>query len=350
MVELASSVSATTGPRVGAVVLTYNSRNDIAECLASLSRSYAGPLDVLVVDNASTDDMAGWVAEHAPGALFVPVGANRGWSGGNNVGIRRALERGADWVWLLNPDVEVGPGCLDELIRFAAGHPAVGILSPVIYHYADRSRLWFAGGRIDTETCVSEHVRQIEEFQALAPDRRYVSGCALLARREVFERVGRIDERFFMYCEDGDFCRRAVRDGFGIEVVESARLYHKVSASTGGQETVHPFAAFQLFRSTLLFWRKYLGWVGFHRNFCRRHLGKWLLGLDVMYADPGRRERAQAILDALWSYLAGTSGAGPRRPCPEWFRRFVLRRPWLVAELMSFRFLSLLGMRQGAHA
>lgn len=329
-------------PRVFVVVLNYNGKDVLPECLRSLSRSNYPNVEVCVADNASTDGSPEWVEHEMPSVQVLRNGRNLGWSGGNNAGIRRALSRGAEYVWILNNDVEVEPDCLSQMIGHAKEHPDVGVLSPCIYYFEPRDRIWFAGGWNDAEHFKMSHCARVDEFRRLPNASRFVSGCAMLVRRDVFRATGLIDERFFMYCEDADFCLRAAAAGFKIDVLESAAIYHKVSASSGGELVRSPLKAYHGFRSSLLFWRKHLGWWTFHRKYCAAHLGKWVNGLAEEWACADTNARAGAIIDALWYFVSCANRPLEWPRAPAGFRNLVLRRPWLIAELMAFRFGGLL--------
>lgn len=324
-------------PKVCVVVLNFNGMDVNEACLSSLQRSDYANLTILVVDNASTDESAAWIEQNCPRVKLLRNKKNGGWAGGNNEGIRVALAEGADFVWLLNNDVEVEPRCIRALVDYAGKNPDAGILSPVIHFMDPRDRIWFQGGMVDRAACEVTHCDTLSLFERLPQDERCASGCAMFVRSSVFKQVGPIDEQFFMYYEDTDFSIRAARAGFGIEVVEGSKLYHKVGASIGGVEGATPLKVYHIFRSGLIFWRKHLGWWQFHRRYCDGHLAKWMNALDVEWSDAVRRDRAQAVIDALWYFVSGKRNALERPASPGWFTRWVVRRPWLVARLMAFR-------------
>lgn len=322
-------------PPVHVVVLNFNGLAFNEACLRSLAASSYPATRVLLVDNGSSDGSVAWVERNRPDVGILRTGVNGGWAVGNNAGIRRALAEGAAYVWLLNNDTEMEPGCLGPLVEAAERDPQVGIVAPRMRFFADRSRVWFEGGEVSREELLTRHC-DLERFRGLPADRRYVSGCAMLVRREVFERTGLIDERFFMYYEDADFCLRAAAAGFRAEVAPDGVLYHKVAASSGGvSEHMSPFHAYHILRSEMLFWRKHLGFRAFHADWCARHLGKWVNLVPAWSADERTRPAADAIVDAVWSRTRGTMPSRVRRPAPGWFRDVMRTRPWLVARLMS---------------
>jgi hypothetical protein len=323
-------------PRVTVIVLNCNGMAVIRECIASLKQSTHVPLHICVSDNASTDGSPEWVAANHPDVHVIRNRENLGWSGANNVGIRYALEQGADYVWILNNDVEVEPDCIAEQIAMAETQH-LDIVGPLIFYFEPKDKVWFAGGITDLKRGETDHVQTVEAFRALPQEQRFISGCALMVHRRVFERIGVIDERFFIYYEDTDFCLRAARAGFRMDVAEKARMYHKVSAFSGGTAQRSAWKSYYTLRSGLLFYRKHLGWWAFHRRYCHGHLAKWMNALgDESRTDEGRAY-AKAVVDGLWYVIAGLYEPRGHPECPAWFRSWTLRRPWLVAQLMALR-------------
>jgi GT2 family glycosyltransferase len=226
-------------PSIAVVVLTWNGRNLTLDCLRSLEAVRTVNTRIIVVDNGSSDGTAAAVRERGDARVTtVENTANLGFAGGNNAGIERALADGARFVLLLNNDTVVDPAFLDEMVRAMLESPDVGIAGPKIYYDSPPDRIWFAGGVLSMWRGTARHIgiRETDRGQYdAARDVDYVSGCALLARREVFERVGLLDTAYRAYFEDADLCRRAARAGFRIRYVPTAKVWHRISASTGGQ-------------------------------------------------------------------------------------------------------------------
>jgi hypothetical protein len=248
-------------PKVAAVVLTYNDRENLLACLLSLRQVTYPNLWVIVSDNGSTDGSIEAVRSMFPEVTLLENGRNLFWAGGNNVGIELALAHGADWVLLLNNDIEVHPDFVTELVRAGESDPRVGVVGPKIYYHGDPKRLWYAGGKVHLWRGLVRHVgiREIDEGQY---DERtetdYVTGCALMARREVFEKIGLIDPIYKAYAEDVDFCWRAKRAGFRIVYEPKAVLWHKVGGYWG---VVTSRKIRQKLRSHFIFFRRYSPWL-----------------------------------------------------------------------------------------
>jgi GT2 family glycosyltransferase len=219
------------------VVLNWNGREDTLACLRSLA-SVDAPVgtEILVVDNGSTDGSEAAVRDAFPTVDILQTGSNLGFAGGNNAGIRHALDGGADAVLLLNNDTEVDPGFLKPMVEVLGSDPRIGIVGAVIaYHHAP-DRLWaYGGGRFDTATGWVRHLQApvaAELLQTTGTRHFYVTGCTMLLRRELLEEVGGLATSYFHFCEDVDLCLKAESAGWKLAVAEGARLKHKVSATT----------------------------------------------------------------------------------------------------------------------
>jgi GT2 family glycosyltransferase len=215
--------------RVVAVVLSWNGREDTLAALDSLQG-----IDTVVVDNGSGDGSADAVAEQFPEVELVRAGVNLGFAAGNNVGIRRALDRGAEWVLLVNNDAIVGPGLLDALAEAAAARPDAGVLACKVL-FAGSERLWYAGAGFDPYLGRSRH----QGFgNADAPgalgDTARATGAAMAVSRAAIEAAGLLDEELFLYAEDLEWSLRIREAGFAVVYVPAARVRHRVSAAAGG--------------------------------------------------------------------------------------------------------------------
>jgi hypothetical protein len=226
-------------PSIAVIVLTWNGRDLTLDCLRSLASITTPGVRTLVVDNASTDGTVEAIfARHGDRVTILQNAANLGFAAGNNAGIHRALEDGAAYILLLNNDTLVAPDFLAELLRPMQGDPTVGITAPKIFYAEPRDQIWFAGGEISLWRGTARHIgiRETDRGQHDRPrEIDYATGCALFARREVFERVGDLDPAYRAYFEDADFCLRARAAGFRIRYVPTAKVWHRISASTGGQ-------------------------------------------------------------------------------------------------------------------
>jgi GT2 family glycosyltransferase len=216
-------------PHVVTIILNTNRRDDTLACLASLATGTYERHTVLVLDNASTDGSVAAIREHFPAVEIVALQANKGYAGNNNVGIAAALAKGADWVFVLNEDTILAPDCIAQLVAIGESSPQIGIVGPLVFHHDEPGVVQSAGGRMG-KGWDAWHLAQNEPYsnQFAGPQPvDWVSGCAIMVRRAVIEQVGPLDERFFYYWEETEWCLRARLAGWQIQFVPQAQLWHK---------------------------------------------------------------------------------------------------------------------------
>jgi len=216
-------------PFVISLILNTNRREDTLACLASLRRSGYARHHAIVLDNASSDGSVPAIREAHPEVEILSLAENRGYAGNNNVGIRRALERQADWIVVLNEDTVVDAHCLERLVQAGESDGRIGIVGPMVYHFDQPEVVQSAGGML-TRTWDAVHRGANERNGgrfAHPQDVDWISGCCIMIRRQVFEEIGLIDERFFYYWEETELCIRARRAGWRIVHVPQARIWHK---------------------------------------------------------------------------------------------------------------------------
>lgn len=294
-------------PRIFVVILNWNLKDDTIACVESLLAGTVQPTEIVVVDNGSEDGSVAVLQAAFGTQITVLVNpTNLGFAAGNNVGVQYALMHKADWIMLLNNDTIVAPEMLAYLLEAAAAHPEAALLSPAIFYYDRPTMLWRLGDRHTLGLPIPHKVGARELARPLIPV-DYLTGCALLVRRAVWEKIGLLDEIFFMYYEDADFCRRAKNAGFRAYVVTGARVWHKAGQSSC---KVKPLTRYRTAKNKVLFYRRYergLDWL---------LLGPYLL-LDttrVLLTDLLHGDQAQAV--AYWQGARdGWRSAGVQSPC-----------------------------------
>jgi GT2 family glycosyltransferase len=239
-------------PKVATIILNWNLRDDLAECLESVAALTYPDVEVVVVDNASMDGSVEMVQGRFPAARLIVNEQNLGFARGNNSGLRYALAQGADYALLLNNDTVVAPDLLERLVAVAEAEPSLGIIGPKILYYGHQEKVWYLGHRIHRWLPVPMRVNSGRQKPWLEVD--YVSGCGMLVRHDVLERVGLLDEALFMHYEDADYCRRAQAAGWRIGCVPGARMWHKVSRSSQHESGAVRWAKA---RNRVRFYRKY---------------------------------------------------------------------------------------------
>lgn len=288
------------------VVLNWNQFEDTKNCLESLARGPTDAVRVVVVDNGSRDRSAERLAAAFPDVEVLPQPRNLGFAEGNNVGICHALAHGARRIMLLNNDTLVDPGFLEPLNDALDRSPDVGIVGPKIYCHPEVETLWAAGGQIDWDAGRQFHPGAGERDRGQHDVERgvdYVSACCLLARREVFEAVGLLDPRYFIYFEETAWSVRASNAGFRIRYVPKSRIWHKVSAA---MKSDSPDSAYYLTRNRLLFLTEH-GPVA-RRRFYRFFYTTRPFRLALTLLARRRIAHASAILEALWDFHTGRFG------------------------------------------
>ena len=222
-------------PYVAIVILNWNGLADTTECLESL-RGIAYPsYRTIVVDNGSSGDDVRVLRERFGDSIrLIASPDNLGFAGGANLAIREALADGADYVLLLNNDVTVDRQFLDELVRAAEERPDAAALCPKIYFREQPTVICSTGGRVNPWAGAARQVGRGEEDRGQYEQvevRDYADGAAMLMRRTALERVGHLDEEYFAYWEETDWCARAAEAGYRSYYVPSARVWHRTARS-----------------------------------------------------------------------------------------------------------------------
>ncbi|RJX18363.1 MAG: glycosyltransferase family 2 protein [Desulforudis sp.] len=287
------------------LILSYNGWRDTVECLESLQRLNYPNYRIVVIDNGSTDGSMdrtkAWAAGELPveskffaydpsikpvrwieydratteaGGLpeleaeievlppnrrmvLIQTGANLGYAGGNNVGIKYSLARGANYVWLLNNDTVMEPTAVCEMVRMMESKPQAGCVGAKLIYYDWPDTLQVAGSHFCfwSGLAFARGYRKKDTNDWNEPYMPgYLSGAALLCRRAVFEQVGFLDESFFMYAEDIDWSIRVKKANWEIWYCPQARVWHKDSATAGSKS---PFMEYWMTRSNLRLVRRY---------------------------------------------------------------------------------------------
>ena len=224
--------------KIGIILLNYNGYKDTVECIESLEKISYRNVEIVIVDNKSTDNSFEDLKEYLAGKHnLIQSGINKGFAYGNNIGIAFAIsEKKVDYVLLLNNDTEVEVDFIEELLKgFDDKSENVGISCGKILNFYDRNIVWYAGGEINWKRFYGYH---IEDHSY--DDRKYISfatGCLMLIPKDVIEKVGCLSEEYFMYYEDVDYCATILQAGYKIAYNPKSIIYHKVAASSGGGES-----------------------------------------------------------------------------------------------------------------
>ena len=299
------------GPSVLLIILCYNGLADTLACLRSLAHlDYPREqLGILVLDNASHDGTPAAVRAAFPQVHVIENGANLGFAAGNNVGLRYALVHGFDYALLLNNDTEVAPSFLHHLITAIEANPLVGAAGPTIYYAEQPDVIWSAGGHIDWQRGISRMrglgERDAGQYTAVS-EVDFVTGCALLLRCAALERAGLLDERFFMYYEETEWCVRVRRAGWRIVHVPAAQLWHKIPII---DRVDKPYVAYYMTRNRLLFLRTVGGSPRAWLHALLIQDLRTCLSYTLRPKWRGRQRQRDAMLCGLRDYWLGRFGA-----------------------------------------
>lgn len=253
-------------PLVVAVVLNWNGVDETIECVKSLHDSTYNNLEIVIVDNASTDNSVETINNIFPQIKLIVNSTNSGYAGGNNLGIKWALNNKAEYVFILNNDVVVESTMIEKLIKGLQKNPNAGLITGKVYYKEDSNRIFSGAGRFIRWRCTGVNRGSIFGRRYLH-DREcfvnYISGVLFLAKLEVFENLGLLDEKFFMYFEDLEFSMR-VQKNYLMAYTPDAIAYHKSGGGTRWSNYSETYLYYQtrnrfiVFNNENLFYRFYV--------------------------------------------------------------------------------------------
>lgn len=258
--------------KVVIATINFNSEKETHACLLSLEKLNTKDItvEIVVIDNGSNKPFVLTNEEEKRKIHLINTGKNLGFTGGSNVGIDFGLEHNADFVMLINNDTIVHPELLHELLK-PFEDPQVGLVVPKIYfakgheYHLERYKkdelgkvLWFAGGYVDWVNVFTRH-RGVDEVDHGQYDRKesttFATGCCILISKQAIENVGKFDDNYYLYFEDGDLSQRLVKKGYKIIYNPKAILWHITAASGGGSGS--PLHDYYLTRNRMLFGMRY---------------------------------------------------------------------------------------------
>lgn len=304
-------------PKVALIILTTNALSMTKEQLLDIAQldMHGIEAECIVVDNWSSDGTEAALKNYKLPNMaykFIQSGANLGFAGGNNVGIKDALKREFDYVILLNNDLILPKDVVYQLVDYMQKNPEVGEASPKMYfakgyefhkdRYSDSEKgkvIWYAGGLIDRDNIYTSHrgVDEIDHGQYKKTEETdMANGACVIIRKETLEKIGLLDASFFLYWEDADFSERVRRAGFKVMYFPGTHLWHKVSSSTGGSGSPSndyfltrnrfffamryssPKTKFAVLRDTIrlvFLGRRWQRWGAIDALICRKGMGQW---------------------------------------------------------------------------
>lgn len=297
--------------KVYIIILNYNSWQDTIECLESVLKNSYENYQIIVVDNNSPNNSMDYLLKWAEGKIclwlpdsnplkslsfplekkpleyilytkaeaiqggvkekeskfknpiiFIQAGENRGFAAGNNIGIKYALAKNDfEYICLLNNDTVVNKDFLSKIIKKFEKNANIGICSGNINYYDEPNKIWFKGGQFNTITSQTKHFDYGKYENYLCSNNEskkinFLTGCLWVVKKEVFEKVGLLNEDYFMYVEDLEYSLKVHKRGYKLDIECKSQIYHKVGASSGNE--ISAFSSYWMMRNRILFIRKNL--------------------------------------------------------------------------------------------
>lgn len=228
----------TSAHKVAIVLVNWNGLEFTAACLDSLRKVSYPDFEVIVVDNGSEHEEGKRLKIQFPEIHLIETGENLGFAGGNNVGIRKAMDGDFSHVLLLNNDTIVETDFLNELVKVVLSQPKAGIVQPMILLLHQAKLIWSAGGKWIPDFSRSVTLGDREpaaDYRVKTSQIDWATGCAMLVSRDAIAKGGLLNEQFFVYFEDVEWSLRIRDAGFEIHLAESSKIYHEAGASSKKQ-------------------------------------------------------------------------------------------------------------------
>lgn len=311
--------------KIWIVLVNFNGLDDTRKCLRSLEK-LDDAASVVVVDNASRENAVPLLQLEFPWADAVRSEVNGGWAGGNNLGVRHAMARGAEWIILLNNDTTVPPRFVSRLMEAAETHPEYGVLGPVILFMDEPDKVQTTGvvfnrpdrdGFFQPIDVPHDATKPVEVVPC-----DIVNGCCLMIRRDVVETIGFVDEDFFLIHEESDWCLRA---GHATKcgIVTDALVWHKGSSSF--QREGKKLQRYYDTRNLVRLLRKHRDRATARGRFASlRHYFGYARHRYNRERANGQRDSANAVVEGFYDGLVGHAGVHRNRWRPGLFLfRFV---------------------------
>lgn len=240
-------------PPVSIVIVNYNGYEDTRECLGSIRGIDYNNYQVIVVDNASNDASLERLEPEFPDVTFISAKENLGYTGGNNLGIERATETGAKYIFILNNDTIVSENIISVLSSYMENHPDTGLAGPLVLYYNDPEVINFGGADINRNTSHLTFFNRNKPKSSVKDkviSGSFIYGCAIFVRTDLIREIGGFNDMYFLTAEEAELCIKIKDLGYKLAVVTDAVIWHKVSSSMKAGSMLWSYF---LFRNKLFF-------------------------------------------------------------------------------------------------
>jgi len=270
------------------------------------------PIPYLEYDRKEAEAGVNYTNEDLP-LVLIQTGSNLGFTGGNNVGIRFALANNADYIWLLNYDTVISSDSLTEMVNVAEADQNIGVVGSKIYFANPTNLIWFAGAKFYRHfgQSIMAGFRNLDDGQSWEDniDAAFITGCSMLVKSDVLNKIGYLDDDYFFGMEDLDFGIRVHANNLRCVVAAKAKIWHKVSTSTGGMDS--PIYTYYYLRNRLLLMKKHgylIEWPIFLLHFIGSYIIKYVVVSIIR-----RRSLACyiAVYYAIKDFIQGRTGKIP---------------------------------------
>ncbi|HIK58845.1 MAG: glycosyltransferase family 2 protein [Verrucomicrobiales bacterium] len=327
----------TDNPKVFIIILNWNGLKDTLECLESVYKLEYSNFEVIVVDNGSTDNPANIIRNTFPTVVLIENQENLGYTGGNNVGMRHAMARDAEYVWLLNNDTVVESSSLKKLVLASEKSSDIGLVTPILYYYDKPDQLQSFGGVVVWKENQIISFKRLKDIPSTKSDNRMTIclwGTALLIKKDVIDNVGYLNNDFFAYWEDADYSVRTASKGYRNILEPKAVIHHKTPLPMPGTVSRSPHYFYYMVRNECIFWKIYLRRLR-RLRYLKDYLGK-SIAVAASCRDRGSEECADACLDGMWCALWGVSGIWDKKiKMPRVIKTFILWHPYVLSSLLK---------------
>jgi len=219
-------------PKIFILILNYKRHQDTTKCINNLNKSdLPKSTEIVIIDNSETINSSLILKKRFPKIKLIKTKENKGFAYGNNFGIRYALKNKATHVMIINPDVTVGKSFMKPLLNTFKKNPNAGLVAPVHQHKQNNQTFYGLGGKVNWTTTKCEHLNTKGLKIKKATEYDFVSFACVLIKKEVFEKSGLLNELYFMYLEDVDYCLSASKNGFKCYIEPKSKIKHNTSAS-----------------------------------------------------------------------------------------------------------------------